>query len=456
MRFPAATRQVPHSAWASLCATALAIGAAYWMIGHSFDYSARHAVEGHLHANRIENQFAAQQGETTQRSALGFFLLGGVGLACWMTATKPANWRHGLLWLAVAYLAWCGLSLLWSIDPAQSVRKLAITGLVFVGAVGVARKFELEDQLWIAVLVLGGLASLGLIADIANGTFKPWRADYRFSGTCHPNEQGVQCALLALATGYAGWAERHRVWLGRTVFIAALAGLWFSRSRTALVALLAAALVGMLLHSRGMQRWLGACAALGLASIVVLTASFGSIGTLQELTDVAAMGRRQDLGSLTGRMPLWQKLSLAADDRPWAGHGYGAFWGERNVLRYSKIFQWHIPHAHNAYLDLVLESGLIGLALYLTWVLAAGATAVIRQERSGRAGERFVVGLIVFALVHGFAESKLPGPGFAGFLLVTVLVSLALHRPAARRAPAAIRPLAATMRGYLPATRFTS
>lgn len=437
MESSAAICQTPHSSWAARCAAALAIGAAYWMIGHSFTHSARLEAESHVRADRVKNQFAAQQGETTGSSAAGFFLLGGVGLACWMTATAQPNWRNGLLWLGIAYLAWCGLSFLWSIDPAQSMRKLAILGLVVAGAAGVSLRFDLEDQVWIAILALGGLVGMGVLAELANGTFRPWRPEFRFSGTCHPNDQGLQCALMAMAAGYAAWTERDRPWLRCLLVAGALGGLWLSKSRTTLVAMLAAVAVAWFLRSRGMQRWLAVSAGAAILSALALGASFSSVAALDQSADIASMGRRQDLNSLTGRLPLWEEMLKAADDRPLLGHGFGAFWNAKNVLKYSREFSWHIPHSHNAYLDMVLETGVIGLVLYLAWVLTTLVVAFVRHGRTGRAALRFAVCLLTFSLVHGLAESKLPGPGIAGFLLLSVMATLAWREASPSLAPAA-------------------
>lgn len=445
MQSPVATCRTPRSTWAARGAAALAIGAACWLIGHSFDYSARAEVAEHHRADRIENEFAAKRGANVN-SAVGFFLLGGVGVACWLTSDRKSNWSQGLLWLGGAYFAWCGLSLLWSTDAQQSIQKLAILGLTLLGAVGVSLRFDLEDQLWIFVLVLGGLVGLGVLAEFANGTFRPWRPDFRFSGTCHPNDQGLQCALLALAAGFAAWTAPGRSssqnrsalwgdWLRRALVGAALAGLWLSRSRTTLAAMLAAVAVAWCLRSRGLQRWLAVSAGVAMLSALALGACFSSVATLNRSIDVATMGRRQDLNSLTGRLPLWEAMVEAAADRPLLGCGFGAFWNQRNVLKYSNEFMWHIPHAHNIYLDMVLETGVIGLTLYLAWALSSLAVALVRHEQTDRPALRLIVCLIVFSLVHGLAESKTPAPGIAGFMLFAALATLALHSESLAAAP---------------------
>jgi O-antigen ligase len=115
--------------------------------------------------------------------------------------------------------------------------------------------------------------------------------------------------------------------------------------------------------------------------------------------------------------------------RPMLGYGFGGFWDEKNTLKYSEMLHWHIPHGHNAYLDTVLSTGLVGLVLYLLWLLATMVVCVSRYERTGRAGLLFALCLCVFAIVHGISESKFPGTGLGGTALLTAMMMIAVERP---------------------------
>jgi exopolysaccharide production protein ExoQ len=145
---------------------------------------------------------------------------------------------------------------------------------------------------------------------------------------------------------------------------------------------------------------------------------------------VASMGRRENVSSLTGRLPLWNELWKSAEKRPLAGHGYGGFWGEKNVLKYSAIFAWHIPHAHNGYLDLMLAVGVIGAALYVTWVVATSVVAAVRFETWRDSGDLFVVCLLAFSLIHAVTESKFPGASIGAFFVMTAMAAIAIRAPA--------------------------
>ncbi|RIK85376.1 MAG: hypothetical protein DCC67_03940 [Planctomycetota bacterium] len=418
------------ASWGARCAVAIALGAAFWFVGHSFTESRVTQRQGSLLASRVENQFAEQQKVTNIGSAAGYLLVAAVGAACWMTAPRVAwAWRSPLMWLGLAYLLWCVASMAWSIEPSLSLRKLAILGFMYVGAVGLASRFDLDDLAWITVLTFFGYLVVGVAAEAACGTLRPWSNGYRFSGTCHPNDQGLQCALLVLTAGFLTWRHRSRVWLQGALIAAGLAGLAMTKSRTTLAALLVAVGLAAVVRWRGPRRWIVVCGGLLLTCLAGLAAAFSSVAARDGLADVAAMGRRENIGTLSGRLPLWKQAWIEAQDRLIAGHGYGAFWRERNVLRFSKRFAWHIPHAHNAYIDHVLATGLVGLLLFLAWVITAAAAALRRAEQPGRASSYLVVSLIAFSLVHGVSESKLPGAGMAGFVLLAAIACVTLHRP---------------------------
>jgi O-antigen ligase len=433
--------------WPARFGTALVMTIAFWFVVHSFTESRRIVQEGELGAGRTQNQYAVQQKETTATSVIGYFMIGGMGaFLWWRSAPRQFHWQHWLVWCGLAFIAWNFISILWSIEAMQSFRKLAILGLMVVGGLGLAKRFEMEDLIWISILSITAFVLAGVLAELALGTFRPWRHDYRFAGTCHPNDQGLQCALLVIAAGFAEFVERDRPWLRRALIALGLVGLAMSKSRTTLVAFMAAMALALILRSRGVQRWIvtgGCIAVLCLAGIL---SSFVSVSAANEAGNLAAMGRKQHLSSLTGRLPLWQELWKAAEDRLWLGHGMGAFWNGKSVTKYSRMFGWHIPHAHNAYLDLILQMGLIGMAMHVVWLIGTGVVALHRYDRWLRPADLFVTCFMAFEVVHGISESKLPGSGEAGFLMLAVVMMVALQLPKTGAVAASARDATLTWR----------
>jgi len=416
-----------QTSWGVRALAAATMVVAFSLVGHSLTASRDAAAREGLDSDRMENRFAARQSETQTNSVIGFVILGALGAVCWMQAPRrELQWNHALLLTAAMFVGWSFASVSWSIEPGLTMRKEGILVFMLMAAFGMAARFELEDFLWIAILVLGTFVIVGVLAEVRYGTLRPWRGTYRFTGTVDANDQGLQCALLSLCAALARWPGRDWPWLRWCLVLLGLGGLWFSKSRTTLVAFLAAAMLGLVLRSRGAHRWLVLSGLLVAASVGGLVYSFASVAVLQQTADVAVMGRSEDVSTLTGRLPLWEEAWKAAQKRPWMGYGYGAYWNAKHVLEYSDLLSWQIPHSHNAYIDMVLAVGGVGLGLYLAWTLASIASAYRRYEASGRRGELFAVCLLVLTLVHGASESKIPGAGMGALMQLTVLAMLTI------------------------------
>lgn len=73
--------------------------------------------------------------------------------------------------------------------------------------------------------------------------------------------------------------------------------------------------------------------------------------------------------SLTGRTPIWGYALTRLMERPLLGYGRGAFWAPNSqyAVEAGEVIGsgWIAPHAHNGFVDLALDVGLIGLSLFL-------------------------------------------------------------------------------------------
>lgn len=84
-----------------------------------------------------------------------------------------------------------------------------------------------------------------------------------------------------------------------------------------------------------------------------------------ERTIITMLGRRPDL---TTRVPMWDDLLSMAKD-PIFGFGFEGFW--LGARRQIMIERWSIGmNAHNGYLEMYLNLGLIGLCFILGWTVS--------------------------------------------------------------------------------------
>jgi O-antigen ligase len=126
-----------------------------------------------------------------------------------------------------------------------------------------------------------------------------------------------------------------------------------SRSATGLVVLVTMlAVIPLFLMSARDPRL-----AIGVAILATLLAGGGLIiATSGEVAEI--VGRD---ATLSGRTALWAVLLRTAQEHPWLGHGFNAFWESFPVW----LEGWVPGQAHNGYLDLFLELGAVGLILFL-------------------------------------------------------------------------------------------
>lgn len=77
--------------------------------------------------------------------------------------------------------------------------------------------------------------------------------------------------------------------------------------------------------------------------------------------------------TLSGRTFLWSYAVENIQERPFLGYGYATFWKASSInVLISNDITWQAPHAHNGYLDLALDLGVLSAGLYigiLIWVL---------------------------------------------------------------------------------------
>ena len=71
--------------------------------------------------------------------------------------------------------------------------------------------------------------------------------------------------------------------------------------------------------------------------------------------------------TLSGRTLLWDTLWQFIQEKPWLGYGYGSFFSgesrEANIV--WQLYDWTPNHAHNGYIHLWLNLGIIGLFVFI-------------------------------------------------------------------------------------------
>jgi len=313
--------------------------------------------------------------------------------------------RTPWVWLLVAFAL---LSVFWSQLPALTLRRAVALILTTLYALALVERFSLQEFLELLGYVFFFMLAFSLLMII----FLPaWSIMTDFNAGAwqgifvHKNILGRISTIGLLIFSYLMTFDKklNVRWLWILGFGIAIVALLGSRSTTAQVnavfvflTVIGIILTAPLRKKRNFLLFLFLMA-LGLAIVWILFYSYVDILT--------ALGKN---ATLTGRIPLWQVIIKAGIRHLWFGWGYSAFWQgwQGPSAPIWGTILWEPPHAHNGYLDLFLDLGVIGLTFGLTILFKSGATLlkVIWQYRI-TPSISFLFGLCSFFLVYNFTES---------------------------------------------------
>ncbi len=239
---------------------------------------------------------------------------------------------------------------------------------------------------------------------------------------------GIQLAERRVGAA-AGWG-----WLGAAVLTLAL-----TRSSTVLVCgLAAAAMLGVVLLARRLTLR-GQYVLAGVTALAIGAAAAGAVAAREPL--LALLGRSEDL---TGRLDIWAAVIGLAQERPVLGWGWVSYWApwvepfdDLVVINGVTYLQ-----AHNAWLDVWLQLGVVGLIVFGALVVTTAARTLGWTIDGPRSTEetpalRLLPTLVLTVLlVHSLAESRLLIE--AGLVLLTWLAVASRRHAPPRRGPASV------------------
>lgn len=345
-------------------------------------------------------------------AAPGFLMVGASAVAAGLLfrggTSAPGPWCVGIALLAAAYFLWCQASPpdayaasadQWLLLAALSVYWVAawhlrgdgprwlVLGVVFVLAVGqvllVVAQFAAEHPFHPLAGLAPGLGLPGGGEELSNPGYVSGTLASR-TGLSGVLEASTFLALGMLIWGKCGTAVRLiLLW----VVAAGFAGLALCLSRSAYLGTLAAlgvfSLVSFFIVWRGTvsHRWMLAGLAVFLVAVslaLAVTMASGSIAIQLRLADLQVDEYRERLWFIT----VPPMLSLD----PWFGAGAGMF--DQLSLRYrGSGFGARPVHAHNDWLQLLVEYGRLGLGLAAAFVAvhcAAGWREAMCRAREAR------------------------------------------------------------------------
>ncbi len=383
------------------------------------------AVDGHRldrssltnYVESAEDRAASVQSGNWQRR-LAFLSLAGAGTLLLLTS------RHrpvvtGLLGLTVTgAVVWSLVSAGWSDDRALALKRLVVFSFCLLGALGISSRASLQDICKATVWATTIYVSIGVLAELSQGNFRPWSGGYRFAGTLHPNAQALNCGAMTIAAFLLRRTRKIYTFL----FIVGLGCLILTKSRTATGGTLMALGILWSLRQPAQTRWLAGIA----GAWIVATGAFVGlmVNSSGAFENAVNLGRQSETAAGNGRYPIWSTCWDMVASRAPIGFGYECFWLPERIEYVSWKVGWPLSSAHSAYLEVVLSIGLIGLALYLA-VLGLGLILSYARHRStAEMGGGFLFGILLLGAIQALMESGFSSPT----ALVPFVASVGLAR----------------------------
>jgi exopolysaccharide production protein ExoQ len=129
--------------------------------------------------------------------------------------------------------------------------------------------------------------------------------------------------------------------------------------------------------------------------------------------------------TLTGRTEIWKLVLAVIRQRPWIGYGYSAIWLGTDAGMGSYIMgqTYGLPaHAHNGFLEICLEIGLIGVILVSVLLINLLSKWLLTMKNSIQMNGYyfFPVVLLTSLILYNFTESTLLTPDNISWVFIAI------------------------------------
>ncbi|HMP79194.1 MAG TPA: O-antigen ligase family protein [Pirellulaceae bacterium] len=326
---------------------------------------------------------------------------------------SPVVWHFPFL----GFAAWGMISVLWSARPDESFGQVIslLTLILLSLAVSIHLKSEQDVSNLICFITLN-LMGLCLFL-LVTGTLIPSTHHMTRNGlgVGHSTNSGATASLgLVFIVGcWAFWSWRwvRTLLVPACLLFAAVSIYSANRLSMAITALLVPALWLRYGSRRSIGIGLMAVAAVGMAYLVIDP-------KLSGIQDMALAAKEEpwaeDVGTFSGRLQMWEAMWNSFLTSPWIGHGYfvSSATGELEVWFYEGELPSVNWTAHNIWLQALVSTGLVGLALVVFAVFAPIITHYLRTLFAGKWHplDRWAFVMLGWYLLWGLLNESFLGP----------------------------------------------
>jgi O-antigen ligase len=342
-------------------------------------------------------------------------------LARWKSSLQTAL-RYPLIWLLPVTAL---MSFMWSDFPSWSLPKGITTMQTTYFGLYMASRFNLKQQLQMLAWALGIVAVVSLLFNLAlpgaaieaGANAGAWRGPFTQKNILARVVVLAAIVFLLLALD----SRKHRYWLwggfGLSVFLILMTG-----SKTALLLFLS---VVILLPLYKALRWKDTKVIPLVIILVLVGASIAVFITGNWENILLGLGRDT---TLSGRTTLWELALEKIAERPWLGYGYQGFWqngGGAEII--WKHEGYKPPHAHNGFINITLDLGIVGLFLFLLTIAVTYWRAIAWLQYGKTTIELWPIFYVTFFFMYNHSENTIISHNSL-FWALFVAVSLSMKR----------------------------
>jgi len=343
-------------------------------------------------------------------------------------------WGNVFLWMLVVFST---LSLLWSPVPVNAFRQVVqFFGVLLVCYVvsvytlkDLSRIFEQCFDVLMAVLVM---SIVTVVVDPVQGKESVAGIQGAWRGILEQkNTLGIASGVALLLWAYVQTTRPRKPLLAFSSLLVIVVCLLGSRSSSSLFfGLSSVCLYGVLYkdHVRASMLFVRVILVLLAALILLNLVFFFYANRAMSFSDIVGpfsglFGKSSDL---TGRADIWLLMWQSISQHWLLGTGFASFWlGPGGPSQFiSDTLQWTVPTAHNGYLEILNEIGLIGAALFVG-MLVSHIKNIISIFGANRHQAALHLSVLLVFLISNFSESTaLKVTSFLQFLLFVSMMSV--------------------------------
>ncbi|MEL7357194.1 MAG: O-antigen ligase family protein [Cyanobacteria bacterium J06560_6] len=324
----------------------------------------------------------------------------------WRSSLKTilrGGWVWGLILLMAASFTWAENPAVVFTGVRAEVLPTVCFGLYLATNFTVTEQFKaimwaLSISIFLSILL--AFVSPGLAFEPLNSTHPgAWKGIYS-----HKNDFSAYMVLTAAVLFNAAVYAKQKQVLKWSLFACCIGAIILANSATGLVLSMAAVIITLVFrsfHWRGIRSVFLSMLSLfvGGGFVLFIINAWNPIMT--------SLGRDP---TLTARTLIWDFLiDYKIPNSPILGYGRGMFWSSPSLPGGIEQAAFHVPaHAHNGFIDLVLDVGLVGLFFFVVAFIIAYAKAWrLSYLNKGKAAYQWPIVFLNLLILSNYTESFL-------------------------------------------------